>query len=189
MTLLSSGLRPRAFAPALALALAALAASPLLAKDKRQGPEVGRAQALQDLAHCRTITEDAARLACFDKAAATFDEAEASGDIVVVDKAQAKEVKRQAFGLNLNGALGIFDRGIHAEKVDSVALTVAEAHQDGYGKWIITTSEGQIWRQIDSDPLDEAPRKGQEAVVSQGSLGSFFIKVGHDRSIRAHRDQ
>jgi hypothetical protein len=174
---------------ATAAALIALAATPLIAKDKRKAPEVGRAQALQDLARCRTITDDQARLACFDKAAATFDEAEKAGDIVVVDKAQAGEVKRQAFGLNLNGALGIFDKGIHAEKVDSVTLTVAEAHQDGNGKWIITTSEGQIWRQIDSDPLDDTPRKGEEAVVSQGSLGSFFIKVGHDRSIRAHRDQ
>ena len=185
MTLLSSSLRWTA----LAAAALALAATPLLAKDKRQGPEVGRAKALQDLAHCRTIGEDAARLACFDKAAATFDEAEASGDIVVVDKAQAKEVKRQAFGLNLNGALGIFDRGVHAEKVESVTLTVASAHQNGDGKWVITTSEGQIWRQIDSDPLDEAPRQGESALVTQGTLGSYFIKVGHDRSVRAHRDQ
>ncbi len=103
---------------ATAAVLAALTATPLLAKDKRHAPEVGRAQALQDLARCRTITDDQARLACFDKAAATFDEAEKAGDIVVVDKAQAGEVKRQAFGLNLNGALGIFDRGIHAEKVE-----------------------------------------------------------------------
>ena len=189
MSKLRSGLRVGLRSGALAATLAVLAATPLLAKDKHTAPEVGRAQALLDLAKCRAITDDQARLACFDKAAAVFDEAEASGDIVVVDKAQAKEVKRQAFGLNLNGALGIFDRGIHAEKVDSVTLSVAEAHQDPYGKWIITTSEGQIWRQIDSDPLDQAPRKGEQLVVSQGSLGSFFVKVGHDRSMRAHRDQ
>ncbi|HEY3814222.1 MAG TPA: hypothetical protein VGL66_13435 [Caulobacteraceae bacterium] len=185
MNRLRFGLR----AGVMAAAIAALTGTPLIAKDKRAVPEVGRAQALQDLAHCRTITDDQARLACFDKAAATFDEAEKAGDIVVVDKAQAGEVKRQAFGLNLNGALGIFDRGIHAEKVDNVTLTVDHAFQTGDGKWTIVTQEGQVWRQIDSDPLDQTPRAGDKAVVSQGSLGSFFIKVGHDRSIRAHRDQ
>ena len=173
---------------AIAALFTALAASPSLAKDKPT-PEVGRAQALQDLARCRAIVDDQARLACFDKAAAVFDEAEQAGDIVVVDKAQAREVKRQAFGLNLHGALGIFDRGIHAETVDRVTLTVDHAVQGADGKWTIFTTEGQVWRQIDSDPLDQEPRKGEQAVVTNGSLGSFFFKVGHDRAMRAHRDQ
>jgi hypothetical protein len=174
---------------ATAAVLAALAASPALAAGKPKPPEAVRAKALDDLARCRTIAEDQARLACFDKAAATFDEQEQAGDLVVVDKSQAREVKRQAFGLNLNGALGIFDRGIHAEKVDSVTLTVAQAKQNPEGRWVITFTEGQIWRQIDTDPLDRDPRPGDTAVVSQGTLGSFFVRVGHDRAMRAHRDQ
>ncbi len=173
-----------------ALLAVTLAAGPMTALAKKpKPPETARAKALEDLSHCRTIAEDQARLACFDQAAAAFDEAEKAGDIVVVDRAQAHEVKRQAFGLNLNGALGIFDRGLHADKVDNVTVTVAKAEQSPTGKWIVTTTEGQVWRQIDSDPLDEAPRPGEQAVISQGSLGSFFFKVGHDRAMRAHRDQ
>jgi hypothetical protein len=148
-----------------------------------------RAKALQDLTQCRAIAEDQARLACFDRAAAAFDEAEKAGDIVVVDKAQATEVKRQAFGLNLNSALSMFDRGAHADKVDRVTMTVGEVKKTADGKWMITTTEGQIWRQIDSDPLDLTPKAGDTVVVSRGSLGSFFVKIGHNRDMRAHRDQ
>ena len=50
------------------------------------------------------------RLACFDAAAARLDEAEKKGDIVVVDRRQAQEVRRQAFGFTLP-SLTLFDRG------------------------------------------------------------------------------
>ncbi len=159
------------------------------AKDKPAKTEAVRAKALDDLTRCRTIADPQTRLACFDQAAGAFDEAERSGDIVVVDKAQAREVKRQAFGLNLNNALSIFDHGIHAEAVDKVNLTIAQVAHTADGKWVITTSEGQVWRQIDSDPLDQDPKSGQPAEVSRGSLGSFFLKIGHDRAMRVHRDQ
>jgi hypothetical protein len=174
---------------ATAVALLALAAGPALAKDRAPKPDAARAQALQSLTQCRAIADDQARLACFDKSAAAFDEAEKSGDIIVVDKSQAREVKRQAFGLNLNSALSIFDRGSHTETVDEVTLTVSQASQNLQGRWVITTQEGQVWRQIDTDPLDHTPKPGETAVVKRGTLGSFFIKVGHDRAMRAHRDE
>src|SRR5262249_44027661 len=143
-----------------AIALLALCASPTLAKPAKGQAPAGQAQAqaLQDLTHCRTITDDQARLACFDKAAAAFDQAEQAGDVIVVDRAQAHEVKQRAFGLNLSSALSVFDRGSKPEQINQVSLTVKRAVRTAEGRWVITMEEGEVWRQIDSETLDIDPR-------------------------------
>lgn len=177
------GARTKAALAALAAGLAGLAAAGA-ASAARPTPTAAEVKAL---AGCVSITEDSARLACYDKAARSLVEAEKTGDVVVVDKAQVREVKRQSFGLNIN--LGpLFDHGTKAEQVNELATTVASAEQDPYGKWIIHTQEGQVWRQIDSDPLYADPKHGDKVMIRRGSLGSYFLKVNDDRAMRAHRD-
>src|SRR5690606_15796466 len=78
-------------------ALLAAAAAGASALAQTAPPE--RAATVQALADCRKLSEDSARLACYDKAVAALDQAEARGDIVVVDRDQARKVRRQAFGL------------------------------------------------------------------------------------------
>jgi hypothetical protein len=147
-----------------------------------------RAAILNDVARCRALTDGAARLDCYDKAVAALDEAEKKGDVVVVDRAQVHEAKRQTFGLNIN--LGpIFDRGGKPETVDKLNTTVASASQSADGKWVITTAEGQVWRQIDNESLVNDPRKGDTVVIKHGTLGSFFMDIAHESAIRVHRDQ
>lgn len=150
-------------------------------------PPKPTAAEVKALAQCVSVTDDAARLACYDKAARSLVDAEKSGDVVVVDQAQVKEVKRQSFGFNIN--LGpLFDRGTRAEQVNQLATAVDSAWQTAEGKWVIRTTEGQVWRQIDDNSLFESPKKGEKVVIRRASLGSYFLKVGNDSSIRAHRD-
>ena len=58
----------------------------------------GRAAVVQSLTDCRKIPAADARLACYDKAADAFDQAQAQGQVVVVDREQVRTVRRQAFG-------------------------------------------------------------------------------------------
>lgn len=151
-------------------------------------PHKPTAAQIQALSQCVAISEDAARLACYDKTAKELVEAEKSGDVVVVDKAQVKEVKRQSFGFNIN--LGpLFDHGSKAEQVNELATTVESAFKNGEDKWMIRTADGQLWRQIGDEALYESPKKGEKVVIKRGSLGSFFLKVGNDIAMRAHRDE
>jgi hypothetical protein len=152
-------------------------------------PPKPTAAQVKALAECVAVTDDAARLACYDKAARSLVEAEKTGDVVVVDQAQVKEVKRQSFGFNIN--LGpLFERsGDKAEQVNELTTAVASSFQDAEGKWVIHTAEGQVWRQIDTDPLYADPKKGDMVVIKRGSLGSYFLKVNNDRAMRAHRDE
>ena len=85
---------PRAWLPALILLAGALVAPPITAAPAAKA--VGRAAELQKLIDCRKIADNTQRLACFDAAAASFDQAEAKGDIVVVDREQARKVRRRS---------------------------------------------------------------------------------------------
>jgi hypothetical protein len=170
-----------------ALLAAALAAPPLMAAPKPVQTE-GRAQELQRLLDCRKLTDGAQRLACFDAAAAAMDQAEAKGDIVVVDRAQARKVRRQAFGFTLP-SLSLFERGEKPEELNTVEGVVASARQNGSGKWVIRLEDGAVWVQVDTNDLGTDPRAGEAVKIRRAALGSYMLILPHQRSFRAHREE
>jgi hypothetical protein len=161
----------------LAAAPAALAQAPAPA---------GRAAALKALTDCRAVTEGAARLACFDAAAARLDQAERTGDVVVLDREQVRTAKREAFGLKLP-SFDLFDRDERQRtvEVDRVESTVASAGRGATG-WVVTLENGQVWRQTDNKSLYRV-RRGDKVEIRRGTLGSFFLRVGDQPGVRAVR--
>jgi hypothetical protein len=147
-----------------------------------------RAAAVQKLADCRRLPADAERLACYDEAMAALDQAEAKGDIVVVDREQARAVRRQAFGFSLP-SLSLFDRDGKPEPVDAVTLKVESATRGGDGKWLLRLEGGQVWRQIDASELSRQPRPGAVVTIRSALMGSYKLTVGDSAAaIRVHRD-
>ena len=157
------------------------------ASSKPAEPHADRAAVLQALTDCRKITEDTARLACYDKAAGAFDQAESQGQVVVIDKEQVKAVRRQAFGFNLP-TLRIFDRTTKNEEgMDRVDLEVANANHDPEGHWVFTATNGAVWRQTDSQMIPNDPHAGSKLLVKSGVLGAFFCKVDGQLQVRCQR--
>ncbi len=172
-------------------ALWLLALSPTVAQAAPPAPAVGRADVLKALSACRAIADSSERLACFDKTAASLDQAQASGDVIVVDRKQVKQIKRQAFGFTMP-SLAIFDPGARKDKDtgdESITATATAASQTSDGKWVITLDDGSVWRQIDSDSLGMDPRPGSKVHIRRASLGSFMMNVDGQSGIRVHRDQ
>ena len=152
-----------------------------------------RAQVLQAVVDCRPMTDANARLACYDAAAAKLDEAEASGQVVVVDKEQARAVRREVFGLQLP-SLDIFSHaakgpGAAVEEVDRVTETVKSASRQADGRWVIELESAAVWRQIDANDLANDPHSGSKVEIRKAALGSFFMKVDGQPAIRVHRDR
>jgi hypothetical protein len=133
-------------------------------------PAPDRAAVLKDLTACRAIADSTMRLDCYDKAAARLDQAEASGDVVVVDRAQAQAARRQAFGFNLS-ALSILNRAATKEEVNSLNATATEAYRNGDGKWMVVLDNGAHWRQIDDADLSNPPHQGSAIRIRRASLG------------------
>lgn len=167
----------------LGLAALTLAGGPGTAAE----PAKPRAAQLQSMLDCRAQTDDAARLACFDAAVGRLDAAEQSGEVVIVDRAQVGEARRAAFGFNFQMP-SFMTQGVKPEELDKVSGTVESARQDSNGRWIVRLADGAVWRQIDSTLVNRAPKKGSTVEIRTASLGSYFMKIDGQISIRARRE-
>jgi hypothetical protein len=170
------------------LALAATAvllagALPAQGFAKDAGP---RAAAFQAVLDCRNIADNTARLACYDAAAASASQAEAKGDIVVIDRAQAQKAHRQAFGLPVP-SLDFLTRALKAEDVDKLEGVVKSARMGADGRWTMLLEDGAQWRQISGELLRD-PKSGSKVVIHKGALGSFLMSVDGQAYIKVHRD-
>jgi hypothetical protein len=153
--------------------------------------EQQRAAVLQAVVECRAIKDREARLNCFDAAAAKLDEAEASGQVVVVEKQQIQTVKREAFGLTLP-SLDLFGRSAKsaaAVDVDRVTETVKTARRGPDNRWVVELETGAVWRQIDENEIARDPRPGSKVEIKKAALGSFVMKVDGQSAVRVHRDR
>ncbi len=146
-----------------------------------------RAPAMQSVLECRAITDAPRRLTCFDAAVDAMARAEQAGDLVTIDRAQRKAVRRQAFGLTLP-SLAMFDRGDKPEEANRIAVTLASVSHTAAGRWVIVLDDGAVWRQIDDEVLEPPPRPGQKAEIRRAALGSYMMRIEGQSSIRVHRD-
>jgi hypothetical protein len=150
-------------------------------------PKEAPAPAVQAVVNCRAETDDSRRLACYDKTVAAMAQAEGSGELVTLDRAQRQAVRRQAFGLTMP-SFSIFDRGEQPKDLDNLAVTIAEAHKDREDKWVVRLDDGAVWRQIDDTDLYHGPHAGSKAVITRGLLGSFFMKIDGSDAMRVRRE-
>lgn len=146
-----------------------------------------RVDAFKAVIDCRGLADNAARLACYDAAAAKMDQAEAHGDIVVVDRKQATQAHREAFGLPMP-SLDFINRALKPEEVDRIEGEVRSARADASGNWTIALVDGAQWRQI-SGELNTAPKPGAKVSIRKGTLGSFLMNIDGQPAIKVHRDQ
>ena len=172
---------------ALAAVLAARPAAAAAAQDAPAAPP--RPEAFEALVRCRAITEDVARLQCFDSAAANLQQAAERRDLVVVDRQQVRQTRRRLFGLPIPSLCDIFGGGgdDDEDEVSSIESVVASAHQVGYGRWVVRLEDGSTWAQTDNLPLAARPRTGQPVRVERGALGSYRMRVNNQPAIRVQR--
>ena len=177
MTQFSTRLKLAALgAAAFALSSAASAAEP-------RGP--ARTAAFQNLIDCKGKADAVERLACYDAAVSSLDVAEKQGDIVLVDREQARAARRQAFGFTLP-SMAMFDRGEKAEDLDRVATTIVRAYQGGDRRWTVELEGGAVWAQTDDEQVARAPKAGSKAELRKAAMG-YFMNLDGQRAVRARR--
>jgi hypothetical protein len=165
-----------------------LAPIPMATGANAQPKAEARSAMLQKLIDCRKLTDEAARLACYDQATVALDQAEAKGDIVVVDREQARKVRRQAFGFSMP-SITLFERGETQEELENVSGVVAVARVNGAGKWVIKLEDGAVWTQVDNKELFKTPKPGMTVKIRQASLGSYMMTIDTMGAFRAHRSE
>ena len=176
--------RPRCAPMTMLSLLAAGAALPALVRPASPtGNPTAVARAISD---CRKLTDRDARLDCYDKATDAFEQAQASGQVVVVDREQVQAVKRQAFGFSMP-SLNLFARGPKEEQVDRISVKLANAHQDRFGAWVMVTDDNAVWTQTDANELYNPPHAGSTVAIRKAMLGSYFCNVDGQNAVRCAR--
>lgn len=149
---------------------------------------------LDSLRKCQAISEDAARLACFDGAVGTIIAASDSDDLRIVDREEVRETRRKLFGFSLPD-LGIFgrrdrdgDTNAQDDEFDSLETTIASVSPTGSG-YVLTTAEGAKW-QIDNVPRRlMTPRVGQSLEIRSGALSAYFLRINGQGGVKGRRIQ
>lgn len=167
----------------IAAALLATTGAAVLAKPAKP---LQRPEAFEALVRCRSIADAAARLACFDSAAQKLEQAADQRDLVVVDRKQIQETKRNLFGLDIPD-LNPFGGAPDEEEVKSLDGTVQSAMLDGDGRWVVVLKEGGTWAQTDNNTLAVKPRAGQKVKIVKAALGTYMMRVNGQPGVRAKR--
>lgn len=158
-----------------------LLAAPATAADKV------RPAALEALRACQSITADAERLACFDRAAAALSASVDKKEVVVLDQQEVKKTKRSLFGFQLPriGLFGDSDKDKDEPEFTQIETTVTGARGLGYGKFSFTIEDGAVWQTTEAGP--NMPKPGDKVTIKKAALGSYFIKFGKQRAVKGMR--
>jgi hypothetical protein len=140
---------------------------------------------VQSLLSCRSVTDSAQRLACYDKAAQGFAEAVGKKEVVVIDKARANEARRSLFGFSVPNFGALFGGG--GEDIAQIESTVMDVAENGDGSLVLRLADGSTWNQVDDTPVALPPRRGDKVTVKRGALGSYFVKLGSQPGFKAKR--
>ena len=169
----------------IAAGIAALAASqPLAAQDRPV-----EASMIDALAACLDIRSDPERLACSDSAARRLVDASRRKEIVIVDREEVKSTRRSLFGFTLP-RIALFGKDGPDKPEDAIEQLEARIVQVidlGYRKYGVTFEGGARWNTTEAWTSPTFPAPGLTATIKRGALGSYFLKIGKERAVRAMR--
>lgn len=173
------------FASLLTAGLVSLAAVPALAQDQAADAS---GDYLDGLKACQQITDNAARLACFDSAVGSIVAATDSGDVQVIDREDLRQTRRSLFGFSLPN-LGIFGSDGDEEQQELFTTTLTNVRYTGRNSARVTTAEGAVW-EMNNIPSTRRPFEvGDEVKFKEASLGFYFLRIGGQTGVKGRRVQ
>jgi hypothetical protein len=186
------------------IVLAALAfiaiAGPVAAQ--QQTPPAANPAVLDQVYSCRSISDEAQRLACYDGAVGRLQEAQNTGNLVAVDRGQAQDMDREAFGFSLPSLSRIFGGDSNGggnssasastpqfERIDNIQMQIASVTHRRNMPSTFRMTNGQVWVQID-DEVARNVREGGQVTIQRAAMGSYQMRVeAGGPAIRVRRQQ
>jgi len=184
------------------LGLLALAAPPAIAGT--------RDDVLEAMGKCATLTDDKARLSCYDAVAPRLRDALATPPATLDHKPTADEQKSW-FGFDIGSWFGNnnpppqgqttpqqfgADRlppppppatGASAaappqpEEIDSITAAVTEYSFNAFGKFIVFLDNGQVWKETEADRANF--HAGDSVTIERGAFGSYNLHINDNNKV------
>ena len=137
---------------------------------------------------CRQIADPTQRLACYDRAATALVDATRSGEVRVVDRGQVRQVRRSLFGYSMPKLPFFAGDDSAADSPDELETTIKSAREIGYGRYRIVLTEGDaVWETTEDSISLREPKAGQKISIRRGPMGSYFVRINGQRSVKGRR--
>jgi hypothetical protein len=186
-----------------AAAAAVFFAAPALAQDRQE--------VLEALGKCSDLTDDKARLACYDALAPRVKDALATPPAAVAsNQPPTEEQQKSWFGFNIENLFGnapsqqTTPQKFGADQLpqgappagetaqapppvlDSITAGVTEYAFTPFGKFVVFLDNGQVWRQQEGD-ADVAhfykDPKDNQVTISRGFIGSYNLTINDNEKM------
>lgn len=142
---------------------------------------------LNEIYACASITDDAARLQCFDDKVGRLRSAEQSGQVVAVDRQQVDTLERQSFGFQLPALSSLLPRRDgEREQIERVEAHVSRIIPIADGRHIFVLDNDQRWSQIQAQSVSNV-EVGDAIAIRRAALGSFMLSPVHGAAHRVRR--
>ncbi len=151
--------------------------------------EVSTSKGIGAVLACRALSDDAARLACFDRETGALAAAEAAGEVQVIARADVEAIERESFGFQLPSLPQLIRRDRGEETLDEVTAAITSVTMDNLtGRLRVALDNGQVWEQSDSANLQMGRvRRAKTATIKRAALGSFKLTFEDAGTIRVKR--
>jgi len=141
-----------------------------------------RPQSVAALGECRKITDNSARLACYDKATELLEASITAKDVVVIERAELRQKRKRGFGLAFTEGT-ILGNAAEPEAKELVAKVTGIAM---VGRFIqYTLDSGAVWQT--SEAILNQPQLNSAVTIKRGALGSFRMVFAKVPSVTAKR--
>ena len=150
------------------------------------GGTVGAAEIPASVVRCKAITDDTARLACYDAATGRSD-----AGYITASPASAAAIAAGPGAADAGTAAAakpVAPEPATVEAANSFESRIKTATRRSNGTWVIALEDGTSWLQADSTQ-EWTLKAGDPVVVSRGAMGAWFVKkTGSNRTFRVRPD-
>jgi hypothetical protein len=150
------------------------------------GGTVGAADIPASVARCKAITDDTARLACYDAATGRSD-----AGYITASPASAAAIAAGPGAADAGTAAAAKPAApapATAEPANYFESRITTAARRPNGMWVIALEDGTSWLQADSTQ-EWNLKTGDPVVLTRGALGAWFVKkTGTNRTFRVRPD-
>ncbi len=146
---------------------------------------VNRPKVYSDIVACRALADAAARLACFDAASKSLEEATESRQVVLLDQGEVRKTKRSLFGFSLPKIPFFGESDAEQDEEFKQVEGELEAIQAlGNGRHQFAVNDAGTWQTTEGSWL--ILKNGQKFKIKRGAVGSYMLVV-NGRAIRVKR--
>jgi hypothetical protein len=137
---------------------------------------VAQAQEGNSAASCRAITDQAARLACYDKLAGQPPNQASEPAAGSIDPEPPKREPRRTKRIEEN------------KEPKQFTVTLERVSRTLTGKAMLVTTDGAIWVQTDTKNIHVLPKAGTQIEIERGALSSHFCHLSRNVAVRCREE-